>query len=110
MLKAGKPVTLGDLLRDPADRKRDLAIVPIAVEAARGSVVMPETSYVVRPGYQILLCGTRPALRKLDATLNNDYTLRYLITGVDEPRGLFAQWALSRLARRRHGKPVMPAA
>ncbi len=33
----------------------------------------------------------------LDATLNNEHTLRYLITGVDEPRGTVMRWLSRRL-------------
>ena len=50
----------------------------------------------VRKGDQILFCGSAYAHRLLDATINNEYTLRYLITGKDEPRG----WVMTWLARK----------
>ena len=63
-------------------------------------LVMPPLTTPVRPGDQILFCGTAQAMRLLDATLNNEYTLRYLITGRDEPRGYVMQWLTRKLAAR----------
>ena len=40
--------------------------------------------------------GTLQARQILDATLNNDYTLGYLMTGVDPPRGWVMQWVAER--------------
>ncbi len=67
---------------------------------------MPRQYYPVRPGSQILFSGTGRARWMLDATLNNEYTLRYLITGVDEPRGIVMRW----LSRRLNGAAAAPAA
>lgn len=46
----------------------------------------------LQAGAQILFCGRDEALLALDGTLHNAYTLRYLITGVDEPRGWAMRW------------------
>jgi hypothetical protein len=93
-------VRLGDLLRDPTDRNRGLACVPLVAQSAGEETVMPGNDYAVRPGCRILFCGTPRAQWLLDSTLNNEYTLRYLITGVDEPRGLLLRW----LFRKRNGQ------
>ena len=93
----GISVTLEDILRDPVDPTRRLACVPLVATSESGPVVMPELSAPVRPGGQILLCGTPQALRLLDATLNNEYTLRYLVSGVDEPRGIVMKWLRHKL-------------
>ncbi len=50
-------------------------------------------------------CGTGRAQWMLDATLNNEYTLRYLITGIDEPRGTVMRW----LSHRLNGAAAAPA-
>jgi hypothetical protein len=101
----GTTVSLGDLLRDPVDRDRRLDCVPLVAQDEGGETVMPGDYYPVRPGSQILLCGTSRAKWLLDATLNNEYTLRYLITGVDEPRGTVMRW----LSRRLNGAAAAPA-
>ena len=61
---------------------------------------LPAPGTAVRPVDQILLCCTARAQRLLDATLNNEYTLRYLISGIDAPRGYLMQWLTRRTAAR----------
>jgi hypothetical protein len=102
----GVTVSLGDLLRDPVDRDRRLACVPLVVQDENGETVLPGDYHPVPPGSQILLCGTSRAQWMLDATLNNEYTLRYLITGIDAPRGIVMRW----LSRRLNGAAAAPAA
>lgn len=103
---AGEQVTLGDLLRDPIDRERRLACTPLVMlsadlpQAAK-PLVMPPPNTPVLPGDQILFCGRAGALRLLDATLNNEYTLRYLISGREPPRGYAMHWLNQRLERGR---------
>ena len=91
-------VALGDLMRDPVDRTRRLDCVPLVVQSADGATVMPEPSHPLRPGDRILLCGSARAHHLVDATLHNDYTLRYLVSGVDGPRGLVMRWLAPKLA------------
>ena len=93
-------VALGDILRDPVDRNRHLACVPLVMRSGQELNVMPALTAAVQPGDQILFCGTAGSLRLLDATLNNEYTLRYLISGIDEPRGYVMQWLARRQASR----------
>ena len=66
----------------------------VALVALQGEeeTIMPGPDYELRPGCQILFAGTLQAQRMLDATLNNEYTLSYLMTGIDPPRGLALQW------------------
>ena len=57
-------------------------------------LAVPQLSEVVRPGDRLLLCGTPRAQRLLDATLNNEYSLRHLATGERETRSLLLKWLL----------------
>lgn len=91
-LLEGETVTLEQLLMDPADRDRRLACVPLVVQSGDAVTAMPEMSRALQPGDRILFCGRNEAYHLLDATLNSEYTLRYLMTGADEPRGYVAQW------------------
>lgn len=97
-------ITLGDLLRNQLDRNRTQACVPLVFTRDGTNHVLPDPSQIVRPGDTILFCGTRNAQRLLDAALNNVYTLQYLVTGVQEPRGYFMKWLSRKLA------PAQPAA
>ena len=99
VVEGGTRVVLDDILRDPLRRDRHLPCVALAVETADGVAIMPPMTTAVRPGDQILFCGSEAAMRLLDATLNNEYTLRYLMTGVDAPRGYLMQWIERRWRR-----------
>jgi voltage-gated potassium channel len=96
-LLEGETVTLEQVLMDPADRSRRLACVPLVVQSGDAVTAMPEMSRALKPGDRILFCGRNEAYHLLDATLNSQYTLRYLMTGVDEPRGYVSQWMTRKL-------------
>lgn len=94
---AGRRVVLGDLLRDPADRSRQLACVPLVAKRGGRETVMPGPDYELEPDCQMLLVGSGRAQWALDATLNNEYTLGYLITGREPPRGAVMEWLSEKL-------------
>jgi len=92
LVEDGRAVRLGELLRDPADRDKRLPCVPLVMESGGEVTVMPVMSTQVKPCDQILFCGAHRVPRLLDAALNNEYTLRYLISGVDETRSVALRW------------------
>ena len=92
----GLRISLGDIVRDPTDRERTLACVCLVAQQGEEETVMPGPEYQLCPGCQLLFAGTLQARQILDATLNNDYTLGYLMTGVDPPRGWVMQWVAER--------------
>lgn len=94
ILNMGGAITLGHLIGDPSDRQSRLACVPLVLQSKGSTTVLPGPSTPVRQGDQILFCGSAHAHRLLSATVNNEYTLRYLITGRDEPRGWVMTWLL----------------
>lgn len=98
LVEEGRRVTLGDLLRDPGDRSQRLDCVPLVLNSDGRMRVLPEPATPVRPGDQILFCGSPRAARLLDASMNNEYTLAYLMTGLDEPRGYAMKWLHRKLA------------
>ena len=91
-VRSGRAVTLGNLVSDPVDRSRRLACLPLVLQSGGQTLVLPQLAMPVRPGDQILFCGSPRAHRLLDATMNNEYTLTYLMTGVEEPRGWVMKW------------------
>jgi Trk K+ transport system NAD-binding subunit len=92
IISAGADVRLGQLIGDPSDRSQRLACVPLVLSTNRRAQILPELSTQLHEGDQILFCGSAYARRLLNATINNEYTLRYLMTGKDEPRGWIMSW------------------
>ncbi|MEN8261350.1 MAG: NAD-binding protein, partial [Pseudomonadota bacterium] len=89
-------VLLGDILRDPRLRERELKVMPFVIQSGSEITVLPENEYRLKKGDQILFCGTEGALRMLTATLKNEYALHYVRTGTFKPRGYFMQWYSNR--------------
>ncbi len=81
-------VTVGDVLRDPAARERRIAAVALVLVSGESTHVLPGPDQELQLGDAVLFCGSDSALRLLDATLNNEYTLAYLVSGVDPVRGV----------------------
>ncbi len=100
------PVSLADILKDPSDRGRRLPCVALVAKSGDEVRVMPELSDPLELGDQILFCGRNGTDHLLDATLNNEYTLRYLMTGIDEPRGIFMRWITRRFGGEAGVRPL----
>ncbi|MDG4603256.1 MAG: NAD-binding protein [Defluviicoccus sp.] len=99
LLHRGLPVTLGDILRDPSDRSGTLACAALVLRSGAEVVAVPPEQRRLAEGDEILFCGSVSAHRLLDATLNNPYTLRFLVTGADRPRGTVMRWVMARSRR-----------
>ena len=95
-LKKGGKLRLGELLRDPYNLKGSISCIPLAIERGDKRIMLPADNELILECDEILLCGTEHSETMLAATINNAYTLDYLITGIDEPRGYLFRW----LARR----------
>jgi adenine deaminase len=65
----------------------DEALTRRIVALGSTSGAMPEPSTALVPGDEILFCGRERAVRLMDATTADEYTLRYLMTGAEAPRG-----------------------
>jgi voltage-gated potassium channel len=92
LLPEGHLPTLGDIVRDPFDRAKNLCCVPLVHERQGHTRILPNASQQLRAGDQILFCGTWSARRVMNTTLQNTYLMSYQITGVDEPRGHIVRW------------------
>jgi|GEM_PF-3956432 len=98
-LEDGRPVALGDITRDPSNRETQLGCLPLVVRSAGRVTVMPRADRAIYPGDEILFCGSSRGYALLDATLNNEYTLAYVVTGVVETRSLMLRWLFRRNER-----------
>jgi Trk K+ transport system NAD-binding subunit len=98
-LQKSRQLTLGDLLRNPYDLRGTISCIPLVIERGEERIMLPADNQPLFECDEILLCGTEHSETMLSATMNNAYTLDYLITGIDAPRGYLFRW----FARRRNG-------
>jgi hypothetical protein len=90
-------VRLGDVMRDPGDRTASLDAIPLVVSRGGKDFMLPDADFRVQTDDVLLLCGSRRAQRLLWSTVNNPYTLHYLVTGEEPPRAWIFQWIYKRL-------------
>ncbi len=95
-LDEGKKVLLGDLLKNPDDRDRQLDIVVFVIKSGEEVHILPTADYEIKEGDQLLFCGTHMAQRLFNATINNEYKLFYIKNGVYMPRGYIMQWYIKK--------------
>ncbi|WP_290797819.1 NAD-binding protein [Halomonas sp.] len=102
-LDAGGGVALGALCRDARAFPEGLPCEVLAVRRAGQSIMLPEKTFPLDVGDELLFCSMHRVEPLLQATFHNLYTLRYVLTGVDESRGYLFAWLEERLRRRRAG-------
>ena len=107
-LNKDRPLTLGELIRNPYDLDTSIACVAFSIRRNEELIMLPDINDRVYAGDRILFCGTQSSETLLDATMNNAYTLHYLITGIDAPRGTFFRWieAIRKSARSSEQRPL----
>ena len=88
----GQQLTLGEMRRDPHNLEGFVDGMPLSIARDGKQIMLPTDEQTVREGDEILFCGTEHGELMLSASMNNVYTLDYLITGIDRPRGYFFQW------------------
>jgi len=98
-LRDGNTLTLGELRRDPHQLDGTIAAMPFTIRRHGECMMLPADSEAVMLGDDILFCGTEKGENMLLATMNNAYTLDYLISGQDKARGYLFRW-LEQLGQR----------
>jgi hypothetical protein len=88
-------LTLGDLLRSPADREHRLDAVTLLVGRGEEALPAPGDDLVLQAGDELLLAGRPEARRALAATLLDDAAPPYLVSGRRVPQG----WVWRKLTR-----------
>jgi len=91
-LDRGGAIAVGALRLDARAFPEKLPCEPLAVRRAGQSIMLPDADHLLEAGDEILFCGIQWAEHMLQATLHNPYTLRYVVTGVDGPRGYVFTW------------------
>jgi voltage-gated potassium channel len=96
LLMDGGHATLGDLVRDPAERDAELACVPLYLERDSVKTALPDHALQLKPGDQLLFAGRSAARERQRPMLFNPNSRDYVLTGHDGPAG----WVWRRPQRR----------
>ncbi|MDZ7786963.1 MAG: NAD-binding protein [Halofilum sp. (in: g-proteobacteria)] len=91
-LDRDETIALGPLCRDARAFPKGLPCEALAIRRAGRSIMLPDADDPLEKGDEILFCGVHWVEHMLQATLHNPYTLRYVVTGVDSPRGYVFTW------------------
>ncbi|MDH3537956.1 MAG: NAD-binding protein [Gammaproteobacteria bacterium] len=91
-LQRGLPLSLAELTRNPHNLEGSLPCMPFSIARGEQRIMLPADGELLHPGDELLFCGTEQSERMLAASMNNAYTLDYLISGEDKPRGYVFRW------------------
>jgi len=94
-------VTIGDLLRDPADRDAVLRMVPLALIRDEEAQPGPGDDEILRPGDGLLVAAHRGSRQALDGTLSDPIAATFVM----ENRVVPSTWVGRKLARRGDATP-----
>ena len=96
LLMDGGHATLGDLVRDPAERDAQLACLPLYLERDSKKIALPDHALQLEPGDHLLFAGRSAARERQQPMLFNPNICNYVLTGHDGPAG----WVWRRPRRR----------
>lgn len=96
-LMDNRPISVGQLMRDNANRDAVLPAVVLMIEREGKSYLLPENEFMLKPGDAILLAGQRGVHVALDLTLKNANALDYILTGQDKRGGWLWRFLFSKL-------------
>ncbi len=94
VLDRGETVLLGDLIRDPRARDQRLDLVVLVIKTEDKETILPANNYQIKEHDQLLFCGTALAHRLFNATINSEYKLHYVQSGVYIPRSYLVKWII----------------
>lgn len=74
-------LTVRDLVRDPEDRDRPIACLPVMLIRGEGLGCLPPDDHELQPGDRLLVLGRPHAIEQLKDNLFHDHVVEYLATG-----------------------------
>jgi len=83
---------LGHLLRDSRHREHPPEAVALWLRRGSQRLALPPENTRIAKGDEILICSSQSARAHIAANLNNPYSLHYLATGEELPRGWLMNW------------------
>ena len=95
-LSQGNLIQLECLVRDPRNRTRNLACIPLLIVRNTKTILLPDESENLAIGDQLLWCGKPPTADWMTWTLRDPFVLIYLATGQTMPRSYLWRWLQQR--------------
>jgi len=92
VLKAGRPVRVAHLLTDPCNHERRLPLEVLFIRREGEDLFCPTGDTELRVGDRVLVAGRERAARRINAMLESDAALEYVLTGQHRPQGLVWNW------------------
>ena len=99
---AADKVPLGDLLRSPEDRERQLRVVPLLLLREGEAVLTPGGEISLRPDDELLFAGQAAERRELESTFVVDSTAAYVLFDQHIP----SSWIWRKLSRKQVSTPT----
>lgn len=87
-LEQGKIISIGQLLRDSADRELRLEAAVLMIVRGEESFLCPDATFTLQTGDALLLAGRHAARTVLHLTLQNANALEYVVTGATRRSGV----------------------
>jgi voltage-gated potassium channel len=95
-------VVLGELLRSPEDRQRQLLVVPLLLLRGGRALLTPDDEMVLAPNDELLFAGHGSERRELESTMVVDSTAAYVLFDQHIP----SSWVWRKLSRKSHRQPA----
>jgi len=92
----GGVVTLGDLLRSPSDRTRQLPGIALMLQRDGSRSLLPDDQTRLKMGDRVLWCGRESARKRMAWALQNEHVLFHAVTGETRPEGTVMRWIAQR--------------
>lgn len=86
-LRAGRTLTVRELLRDNADRGTRLAAVVLMIRRGDGEILLPDDPTPLAADDQLLIASSRLTRRAIELTCRNAKTLQYVCNGEVQSAG-----------------------
>lgn len=85
-------ISLRDLMRDPKDREKVQACIPLLLKRGLVQYLVPNENMVVESGDRILFCGRSQAHSDMLWVIRNVDVLHYVLTGEEHPSSYLWKW------------------
>jgi voltage-gated potassium channel len=97
LLNQGTKVLLQNLMLDPANRNKQLHLMPLLLIRNNEQILVPHPSTPLQINDRILFCGTATAKAVQPSLLNNIKTMTYVVDGIEVPDSLVWRYLKKKL-------------
>lgn len=100
-LKAGKPLSVEQLIADPDDWRKPLPMLVVSLIRDGLTSFLPPEDTLLQPGDLLVLAAHPDAVDELEQTLAHDHTVHYVATGEVRPETALFRFLADMRRRRR---------